>query len=220
MWLPLSLVAAVSTVFVAVVAYAIRAERKRKKLVEEGARALKLAHTSALTGTDKIFFDGFALAQIGRGRAATSATTADSGDLRLIIFDYQYTVGSGKNSSTRSYAVVMATSPQLQLPHFTLVPETFMHRVADFFGFKDIDFEEDAPFSDLFQLQGEQEGAIRSFFNSARRAKLVALGPVQVEARGHGMIVYRFGKQRNADDLRHLLEIGFNIVESLREPIS
>jgi len=219
-WLPMSLVAAVSAVFVALVAYAIQVERKRKKLVEEGARALKLAHSPTLTGADKVLFDGFALAQIGRGRAATSATIADSGDLRLIIFDYQYTVGSGKNSSTRSYAVVMAMSPLLQLPHFTLVPETFMHRVADFFGFKDIDFEEDAPFSDLFQLKGEQEGAIRSFFNSARRAKLVALGPVQLEARGQGVIVYRVGKQRNADDLRHLLEIGFNMVESLRESTS
>jgi hypothetical protein len=219
-WLPWIVIAAVSAVFVAVVAYAILAEQKRKKLVEEGARALKLDHSPALTGSDKLLFDGFALAQIGRARAATSATTADSGDLRIVIFDYQYTVGSGKNSSTRSYAVVMAISPQLQLPQFSLVPETFAHRVADFFGFKDIDFEEDAPFSDQFLLKGEQEGAIRSFFTSARRTRLVALGPVQIEATGNCVIVYRSGKQRNADDLRGLLEIGFNVAGTLREPIS
>jgi hypothetical protein len=199
-------------------AYAIHAEGKRKQLIKEGAGALKLAHSPTLTGADKLLFDGFALAQIGRGRTATSATTADSGELRLIVFDYQYTVGSGKNSSTRSYAVVLAIGSQFQLPRFSLEPETFIHRVADFFGFKDIDFEEDANFSDRFLLKGDQEEAIRSFFTPARRAKLVALGPLQIEAAGQCMIVYRPGKQRHAEDLRHLLEIGFNLVEALREP--
>ncbi|MEZ6081782.1 MAG: hypothetical protein R3C56_40740 [Pirellulaceae bacterium] len=37
------------------------------------------------------------------------------------------------------------------------------------FGAKDIDFEEDRVFSDLFLLRGTREQEVRSFFNAQRR---------------------------------------------------
>ncbi|MEZ6134522.1 MAG: hypothetical protein R3C53_06400 [Pirellulaceae bacterium] len=203
--------------FVILIAFAIQAENKRKKAIEAAATELGLAFTPGLTSADQNLFQQFGLSQIGHSRAATLATVADSGELRLILFDYTYTTGSGKQKQTRQYHVVMATSQTLDLPKFSLSPESFFHRLGDFFGYKDIDFEDDETFSNQFLLKGDDESAIREFFKPARRTALVPLGQIYIETNRNSFIFYRSGKQRDLDHLRSMLEEGFTVHTKLSE---
>lgn len=200
---------------IAAIIYGIQVEKKRRTAIESAAASLGLAFTADLPGQDKALLDKFNLAQHGNNRTASLATVADSGELRLVMFDYQYTTGSGKNKQTPCYSVVLATSRDLKLPQFTLTPESFLHRLGDFLGYKDIDFDEDLKFSDQFQLKGADEEAIRQFFNSERRAALVTLGKISIETQGASFLFYRMGRQRDAAHLSSMIEEGFSIYAKL-----
>lgn len=203
------------TIVVVLVGLALRAEQKRKAAVIAGAADLGLVCCLTLAAKDRSLFDTFPLAGIGHSRDVTSASEADSGELRMILFDYQYTVGTGKNQNTRTYSVVMATSDNLELPQFSLSPENFFDRLGDWFGSKDIDFKDDPLFSNQFVLKGEDEAAIRDLFTPRRRAALVPLGQIYIDARGSTFLCYRSGRQRDVAHLRNMLEEGLNVSTQL-----
>ena len=67
--------------------------------------------------------------------------TGKVADVDLILTDYQYTTGSGKNSTTHNLTVAAYCIPGLDLPDFALESENFLTRFAEKFGMQDIDFE-------------------------------------------------------------------------------
>lgn len=210
-----SIFVAIGVIVVVAIILGIQAERKRQQAIEQAAADLGLAYSQQLLGEDRALFDSFGLSQIGHSRNATNSIVADSGELRMVLFDYTYTTGSGKHKSTRFYSVVMATSHSLQLPQFSLTPENFFHRLGDFFGKKDIDFEDDEIFSRTYLLKGNHEPAIRELFNANRRASLMKLQPVSLEANRNTFIFYRHGKQRNRDHLHQMMEEAFTLYNIL-----
>lgn len=198
-----------------IILWSMHREKKRKQALEQAANDLGLAFSPQLSQVDDSAFSAFPLAQIGHGRKASSAVVADSGELRMVIFDYVYTTGSGKNKSTHRQSVVLASSASLQLPEFTLAPEHFFHRIADIFGFKDIDFEDDKDFSDRFLLKGPNEQAVRELFARERREAFKKLQHISVQGRGNSFIFYQVGLRRDAEHLRALMEEGFTVYGAL-----
>ena len=81
------------------------------------------------------------------------------------IFDYKYTVSTGKSSVTYSQTVFFVNSKKLGLPHFWMKPETFFHKIGHFLGIKDINFEAFPQFSDQYYLKGNDEDYIRATMN-------------------------------------------------------
>lgn len=81
------------------------------------------------------------------------------------LFDYAYTVSTGKSSVTYRQTVYFRYSKALALPHFVMVPEKWFHRVGTFFGMQDIDFVEYPEFSQNYLLRGEDEDYIRHHFD-------------------------------------------------------
>ncbi len=208
---------AIPLIIVGVLVGAVVAERKRRQALEQAAGELGLAFELRLSDFDQGIFNQYQLAQQGRGRAASNAIVADSGDLRLVIFDYKYTTGGGKSQTTHRQSVVLVTSPSLRLPSFSLAPENFFHRFAEMLGFPDIDFDDDPEFSRRFLLKGPDEAAIRTLFDARRRAAFLKLPPVHVEGSGAGFIVYHPRKRRQVAQLRSLMEDGFAMFRLLSE---
>lgn len=56
------------------------------------------------------------------------------------LFDYQYTISSGKNSTTYRFSVVVAQTT-LALPTMTLSPENVGYSVGKFFGMRELQVE-------------------------------------------------------------------------------
>lgn len=81
------------------------------------------------------------------------------------VFDYQYTVSTGKSSVTYKQTVFFVNSKKLGLPHFWMKPEHFFHKVGHFLGIKDINFEAFPEFSDQYYLKGDDEDYIRATLN-------------------------------------------------------
>jgi hypothetical protein len=86
---------------------------------------------------------------------------------RASIFDYKYTVGHGKHSSTYNQTIVYFQSGRLSLPFFSLRPESFGHKLISALGYQDIDFSNRPTFSAKYLLRGGDEQAIRRTFQDS-----------------------------------------------------
>lgn len=199
----------------AVAAYALLREKQRGEEVAKFASDLGLTYEKELNAEDRRRFEHFLLAQRGRARNAFNAVVADAGDLKMTIFDYRYTVGSGKNKRVVMQTIVLARAETLSLPAFSLAPETFFHRLGDWFGKGDIDFEDDEEFSRKFLLNGPNEPAVREFFTSKRRQAFRGYERVAVEGHRDTFIFYRPAKRQAVEDIKPLMEEAFQVLGRL-----
>ena len=193
------------------IAYSAVVERRRRKAMAEKAAQLGLSYSLTLPIADYGSFTEFPISQVGHSRAANNAIVADTGDVRMVIFDYLYKTGGGKNQKTHRQTIVMFRAPSLGSPAFDIRPEGFFNRVAELFGRKDIDFDDDATFSKMFLLQGADEAAIREYFTSTRRRAFVELGKVCVQARPGCFIFYRSGGYKKSEQLDDLMRDAYNV---------
>lgn len=191
------------------------AEKKRAEDVKGLAQGLGLEYLDSLSAEDRTTFERFELANRGRNRVESNVIIADSGELRMVIFDYRYTTGSGKSKSTTYHTVVLCQSDGLQLPQFSLSPESFMHRLGDFFGFKDIDFDDDKVFSDKFLLKGADEEAIRAFFDVQRRQACLEFDNDCLEGLGRSFVFFRKAERLDSSKVKMLMERAFQVFNLL-----
>lgn len=107
------------------------------------------------------------------------------------LFDYIYTVSTGKSSTTYRQTVYFRYSKKLGLPHFVMVPEKWFHRIGTYFGMQDIDFIEYPEFSHNYLLQGTDEPYIRHHFNHPEMVRFFdQQGFYSLEGMNYLMILY------------------------------
>ena len=109
----------------------------------------------------------FALFSQGHSKSITNAMYGETDGVKAAVFDYQYTVGHGKNRSTYNQSVVYFEPHNLSLPFFSLRPEGIFHKLISAFGYQDIDFGNRPTFSSKYLLRGPDELAVRACFNDA-----------------------------------------------------
>ena len=76
------------------------------------------------------------------------------------IFDYQYSVCSGRRSATYVQTVACIQVGGLNLPHFFIEPESFLDRLGEKLKKKDIVFQKHPEFSKNYVLQADDEQEI------------------------------------------------------------
>lgn len=108
----------------------------------------------------------FHLFKKGGGKQISPMIVNKKDDLEFSsLFDYSYTVSTGKSTATFRQTVYFRYSKSLALPHFIMVPEKWYHRLGNYFGMQDIDFVEYPAFSQNYLLQGGDEDYIRYHFD-------------------------------------------------------
>jgi hypothetical protein len=106
----------------------------------------------------------FALCTAGHSRKMWNLLVGTAGADDVILFDYQFVIGGGKNKSYSTQTVLWLRSPELKLPRFLLRPEHFGDTVHGWIGGQDFDFPDHPEFSRRFLLVGDVEAAVRSAF--------------------------------------------------------
>jgi len=127
-------------------------------------------------GAEQALADSFQLFGRGHNRRWGPTVSGQVGGRPFTAFEYTYVTGGGKNSQRHRLAMMLWDVPGTALPRFSLGPEGFFNRIAQRFGVQDFDFDEDEEFSRAYQLQGDDEAAVRKLFTAARRAFLLAPG--------------------------------------------
>tara|TARA_B110000495_G_scaffold199686_1_gene213552 strand:+ start:9309 stop:9971 length:663 start_codon:yes stop_codon:yes gene_type:complete len=193
------------------ITYSIIYEKKRKQKLKETAEEMGL--TFSPDGDPHLLtrFSDFKLFNVGRGRRMSNLIQGDSGEVKIAIFEYKYTTGSGKNSKTRHQSVVSLHSPDLVCPDFTIRPENFLDRIGSALGFQDIDFDDHPEFSSKFVLQGSDEQQLRQYFNQVTLDFFTARPNICVEAQSGTMFYYRVNKRIKADKVKDNLSEAYEV---------
>ena len=129
----------------------------------------------------------------------------------LAIFDYRYTTGSGKNSTTSKQTVIYFRSPTLDLPHFAVRPEGIFHKIGGAFGYQDIDFQAHPQFSQMYLLRGNDEPRIRELFGEERIAFFESHPKISVEGADNQLVFYRRRKRSKPEGVRQFMDEGFRV---------
>ncbi len=154
----------------------------------------------------------------GRSRRLTNLILGETDETTMGVFDYRYTVGSGKNSQTYRQTVAFFRSGDLKLPVFEMRPQSFFHGIGKMFGYQDIDFETHRNFSRAFILRGPNETHVRQFFRPTVLEYFERNQGVCVEGRLHDVVFYRHGKRVKPEQIKELMNEGFQVFTALRQP--
>ncbi|MDO6595821.1 SulP family inorganic anion transporter [Oceanihabitans sp. 2_MG-2023] len=130
-----------------------------------------------------------------------------SDNKKLTMFDIEFSEGE-----FIAKEVVRSTMLHIQLdtkiPEFTLDREGFLEKVYAFAGFKDIPIQNHDDFSKRFYLLGEDEQAIKQYFNDAITHFFESNPYYHVESNGKALLV--FSKERHASikEIKALFDFG------------
>ncbi len=156
--------------------------------------------------------------------------------INIAVFDYTYAVLSRipqdrNDYETYSQTVLFLHDKSLNIPAFTLYTETAAHKIANFFGFRDINFEQFPNFSKRYRLLSEQEQAIVALFqtnlikyyeNLKQRICTETNGPYIVifpstdgsnQANNRDMI----GRWLKPEEIKPYLKLGLHLLDLLEE---
>ncbi len=185
--------------------------KERTAAFEQQAASMGLQFDPDATGVrDRLI--GMKLMTAGRGQRARNLISGDAGDVKISIFDYQYTTGSGKNSRTHIQTVVALESAEIQAPSFSMRQQNgFLDRIGKFFGGQDIDFESHPKFSEMFVLKGPEEKIIRSFFTPELLTFFESKVGHCVEGAAGQIILYKNGQRTSPEDVKDLLASAYEV---------
>ena len=124
----------------------------------------------------------------------------------LFVYTYQTEIpdpesASGSVTKYTSQTVVGFQFPQADLPPFHLAAQNKLHRLSERLHKTDIELSPEL--SQLYQLQGEDAGAVRAFFTPARQQWIAqSQFRPQVDGAGQWLLIYQAGKKIPAGQLR------------------
>lgn len=209
--IPIAMFVGIALLVIGAIAWSYFAENKRRESLQAAADELGLTylkdgdpHLMGLAGS-------FNVCSTGRSRKMYNLIQGETDELTIAIFDYKYTTGSGKNSSTHNQTLVMLHSHKLANPSFTMRPEGFFDKIGGMLGFKDIDFESHPKFSDSFVLKSSDEEATRQFFNAPLLEFFEGRLGISVEANPGAMIFYRPRVRSKPVDLKTLFAEAYEV---------
>ena len=174
---PAAIVAVAVAIPAGIIALFVASERRRREALQQYAEQRGYQFERRRVKAEAALADVFPIFKQGRGRTWGSTITGQVGVRPFTLFEYVYVTGGGNSSHRHYLSMMLWESADVSLPRFSLAPEGFWRRVAQRFGAQDFDFEGDEEFSRGYELQGDDESAVRGLFTPTRRAYLVAAGP-------------------------------------------
>jgi len=191
-------------VLVAVILY--RNEQKRTASIETTAKMLGFTFSKDTVHTCSIASLPFKLFTTGHSKRIKNVIEQKGNDLSIAHFDYSYSIGTGKNKTSHNQTVTVFQSHKLKLPSFFMGPESFFHRIGDVFGLKDIDFDDQPEFSKSYLLKGNDETAIRSFFDLPLLRFFKNKPGLTIETNNNSLVVYNKSKRVKPDQINEVLK--------------
>ena len=217
MMLPLLIPVGVVSVIGVVIYLSHQAQKKRTSDIHLKAEELGLSYYEDGASRLAHTVDGFHLMSRGRAKKYRNVITAETPDVSITIFDYQFTTGSGKSTKTHHQTVTAIESLNLQLPTFRARPENMLDGVGNVFGLQDIDFDDHPGFSNAFVLKSDSEEATRKFFDFTVLEYFADKAKLSFEGTRNVFLFYEPRHRVQPENLKFLLEEGYRTYGVLRD---
>ena len=207
MLLPILLGLGVLALIIAVILMVRAVERARTAALQQASLTLGFDFSAEGDLDQMKALGDLPLFNQGHSRQVKNVLSGRTGAGEARIFDYRYTTGSGKHSSTWHLTVALYPRAAVGLPDFVLLPESaVLDKIYKLFGYQDIDFEASPVFSARYLLRGADETAIRSAFTASTLAALEQTQGWNVEVQSGNVGIYRAGKRVKPQEMAIFLE--------------
>ncbi len=138
----------------------------------------------------------------GRSGRVTNLMAGRLDAQQVAVFDYRYTTGSGKNQRNHAQTVVLLPSVKRSLPDLQMAPENPVYRLAEAFGFQDIDIDSSPEFSRRYIVRGADEAAIRAALYPGATSYFAEHEGWTVEAQSGNVAIYRADSRPKPGEVR------------------
>ena len=125
----------------------------------------------------------------------------------LTIFDIEFSEGEFIAKETVRTTMLHITLEN-QIPKFTLDREGFLEKVYAFAGFKDIPIQEHSDFNKRFYLLGENEVAIKTFFNDDIIRFFESNSYYHIESNRNSLLVFSKERLASTKEIKALFDFG------------
>ena len=213
--MPVAFAAVAVVVGGSVIYAAVVGERKRREALAQTALMLGFTYLDKVPETVAAGLGNFHLFRRGHSKSGRNLMEGKSGDAQVSLLDYQYTTGGGKDSHTHRQTLAIFRGGASGVPEFELTPEHWWDKVAQVFGYKDIDFEASAEFSRRYLLRGPDETAIRAAFGAEALGFFAQNPGWSVESLGGSLAVYRADKRCKPEEIQPFLAEVVNVRRAL-----
>jgi len=210
--MPCLLFIAIAILIVVGIVYGFMKVRRRREAMARLAAELDLKFYAADPWNLPLRYGHTDL--LGHGGRASNILAGQMDGRDVVAFDYQYTVGSGKNSHTYYYQAAVFEMPILA-PRLWLRRENIFDKIASWVGHDDLDFE-----SEEFSKRYFVKCVDRKFAYDVFHARLieyllgVSSGAPNMEMNGPLLLVYGI-QGSGPEQVRWLLDVGREIIRSI-----
>lgn len=219
-WPTIALFFLVIVVVLGVVIGSIVAAKRRTEAIKQLADSLGLEFKQQSSVDELAMFAQIAYFSRGRSHQILNHLSGSTDVAAIHILDFQYTVGSGKNSASKRQTVVALVSDELQVPGFDLAPESIFSRFTEMFGVQDIDFESHPEFSNKFILQANDVDAVRRFLDRVLLDLFCQKPDIYLSVRPGFLCVYRPDQLAPPEKLKERMAEGFEIYRELLQRLA
>jgi hypothetical protein len=207
-WVPLvALFAGIAAVVATVAVIVRRGEQRRSEALRSTASMLGFTLEAESQKPEDAGFDP-ALASLRRGRSSKIRNLMRGREIDgdLAVFDFRYTVSTGKSAHTVEQTVAGFRRKTFRLPPFRLRPENLFDRIGQVFGQQDIDIDSNPEFSKAYRLSGAEPDQVRSLFERQAAHYLGSVPGWTVEGLGEWLLVFRQGVRVKPEQYPTFLE--------------
>jgi hypothetical protein len=135
-------------------------------------------------------YDFFELFQRGGNRHSYDLIAGHIEEVEVMLFDFSYTTGSGKNRTThRRTACVLEVPTHHYFPYVIIRPESFFDKIASAVGFNDIDFES-VEFSKKYFVKSKDRRFAYDIIHPRMMEYLLSVGSVCIEIANRAVLVH------------------------------
>jgi hypothetical protein len=213
-FLPWLIVLGVISIVIAVATVAHLREKGRTARLAEVARELGFDFSPLKNPNLADRLKVFTMFNQGRGRTVWNVLRGGTDSEQLVLFDYKYTVGSGKNSRTYRQTMAMFESQLLTLPHFEMRPERWWDRVRKWMGAKEIEFADHPVFSRQYYVVGHE--GVRQVFNERVIRHFEKTDSAFIAGQGGLLVFCHANRRRDAENLRAFLDEAYQVYALLK----
>jgi len=214
MWFGIFILVSLFTILVVVVVLAVYSrhkEKERTRILQTAAAQLgwsfaAIAPLNMISGLESL-----ALCNDGHEKHIKNFMYGDASGVKAAVFDYVYVTGYGKNRQTHTQSVVYLEPRDLNLPYFSLRPESVLLKIFTAFGYQDIDFGQRPEFSKQYILRGQDEPAIRRTFNDGLLAFFESNPGTCTDGGGNQLLIFRGGHRFQPSEIQSWVGLGLNL---------
>ncbi len=210
-----SAIAGLLLVVLFLVAFVRRRERERTESLRHLAETTGLAFQPTPDVSAVRALGDVQLFGRGHSKQVRNLMTGRLDDQQVALFDYRYTTGSGKHQHTHSQTVVLLPRAKMSLPDLQLAPENALVRIAEVFGYQDIDLESSPEFSRRYIVRGADEAAIRAALYPGAASHFAQHEGWTVELKSGSVAIYRANRRPKPEDIRMFIEDALAAARSL-----